>query len=388
MAPVPQEKDGLLAKKEISFCPFFFRLLTKDIIGGGNGGAKLWTRVEGKNADLTRVFFFSFTVDLTTVKRAVVGGLTNTGVGRGLVGPPPYPTHSQACSIYINESNKAHPHIHTQVPDLYFSCHFSCRANNLLPPPTPCLAGSLTMESGSSIDLSPLDLVAAILQGKADASSLLSLTRSTVSDGNGDLLVLLATSAALLVGLVAALVWRRSAAARTAEPPKPLLAKKEAEPEVDDGKRKVTVFFGTQTGTAEGFAKVGRLFMTSLPFLFVILRKLSLIFIFFRLQAFAEEAKARYEKAAFRILDLVICLFLTCLRPCELCDFWDRLGFLWCFLGWLCGRRWWVRREDEGGDFGLLLPSDVNYLEFLWFCVFDSFLDNLFCPGLIGWWWI
>nr|A0A7T9QPQ1.1 RecName: Full=Piperic acid synthase CYP719A37; AltName: Full=Cytochrome P450 719A37; Short=PnCYP719; AltName: Full=NADPH--cytochrome P450 reductase; Short=CPR; Short=P450R [Piper nigrum]QQS74307.1 cytochrome reductase 1 [Piper nigrum] len=131
------------------------------------------------------------------------------------------------------------------------------------------------MESGSSIDLSPLDLVAAILQGKADASSLLSLTRSTVSDGNGDLLVLLATSAALLVGLVAALVWRRSAAARTAEPPKPLLAKKEAEPEVDDGKRKVTVFFGTQTGTAEGFAK-----------------------------AFAEEAKARYEKAAFRILDL------------------------------------------------------------------------------------
>lgn len=58
MAPVPQEKDGLLAKKEISFCPFFFRLLTKDIIGGGNGGAKLWTRVEGKNADLTRVFFF------------------------------------------------------------------------------------------------------------------------------------------------------------------------------------------------------------------------------------------------------------------------------------------------------------------------------------------
>lgn len=177
------------------------------------------------------------------------------------------------------------------------------------------------MESGSSIDLSPLDLVAAILQGKADASSLLSLTRSTVSDGNGDLLVLLATSAALLVGLVAALVWRLSAAARTAEPPKPLLAKKEAEPEVDDGKRKVTVFFGTQTGTAEGFAKVGRLFMTSLPFLFVILRKLSLIFIFFRLQAFAEEAKARYEKAAFRILDLVICLFLTCLRPCELCDF-------------------------------------------------------------------
>lgn len=88
-------------------------------------------------------------------------------------------------------------------------------------------------------------------------------------------LAIVTTFIAVLIGLVA-FRWSRSGSQkpRSFEPPKPLIVK-EPEPEADDGKKKVTIFFGTQTGTAEGFAK-----------------------------AMAEEAKARYEKAVFRVVDL------------------------------------------------------------------------------------
>lgn len=95
---------------------------------------------------------------------------------------------------------------------------------------------------------------------------------------NRELMMILSTSVALLIGCVLMLLWRRSSSqksAKVSEFPKPLVVKTELEPEIDDGKKKVTIFYGTQTGTAEGFAK-----------------------------ALAEEASVRYEKATFKVIDL------------------------------------------------------------------------------------
>lgn len=72
--------------------------------------------------------------------------------------------------------------------------------------------------------------------------------------------VVLTTSLAVIVGLVA-FFWKRSG--DRGRETKPVVVPKqfnslaeEEEVEFDPSKVKVTVFFGTQTGTAEGFAKV------------------------------------------------------------------------------------------------------------------------------------
>ncbi|MFX6572675.1 flavodoxin family protein, partial [Acinetobacter baumannii] len=96
---------------------------------------------------------------------------------------------------------------------------------------------------------------------------------------NKDFMMLLTTSIALIIGYVVLLVWRRakrSAKKNAMQPPKLAVPKVVQEPEeVDDGTKKVSIFYGTQTGTAEGLAK-----------------------------AFGEEAKARYQQAKFNIIDL------------------------------------------------------------------------------------
>ncbi|EYU20907.1 hypothetical protein ABFS82_11G025000 [Erythranthe guttata] len=135
--------------------------------------------------------------------------------------------------------------------------------------------------------LSALDVVAAIFKGvKLDSSNGSSESASSASSAvvamlmeNRNLVMVLTTSFAVLVGCAVVLAWRRtggSAKKKQVEPSKLQVEKAAAEAaEIDDGKKKVSVFFGTQTGTAEGFAK-----------------------------AFAEEAKARYQEANFKVIDL------------------------------------------------------------------------------------
>lgn len=112
--------------------------------------------------------------------------------------------------------------------------------------------------------LSPLDFIAAILKGDYSDGQL-----EAASPGmamlleNRDLVMVLTTSVAVLIGCVVVLAWRRTAGSATKkqfEPPKLVVPKAAELEEVDDDKPKVSIFFGTQTGTAEGFAKVKKLF--------------------------------------------------------------------------------------------------------------------------------
>lgn len=141
------------------------------------------------------------------------------------------------------------------------------------------------MES-DSIKISPFDLVTAILKGRVFDQSNMSESGDSsplppslaMLLENRELLMLLTTSVAVLIGCVVVFVWRRSSSQKSVksfEAPKITVPKFEPPVEVDDGKKKVTIFFGTQTGTAEGFAK-----------------------------ALMEEAKVRYDKAVFKVIDL------------------------------------------------------------------------------------
>lgn len=99
-----------------------------------------------------------------------------------------------------------------------------------------------------------------------------------VSIGGETAVVLLTTSLAVVIGLLVFVLRRsgdRSKEVKPAVVPKAVEVEDEEEA-VDPGKVKVTVFFGTQTGTAEGFAK-----------------------------SLAEEIRARYEKkAVVKVVDL------------------------------------------------------------------------------------
>ncbi|CAN1341012.1 NADPH--cytochrome P450 reductase [Linum perenne] len=73
------------------------------------------------------------------------------------------------------------------------------------------------------------------------------------------LLLILTTSIAVIVGLVVFLWKRSSDRGKDVKPPvvfpTPSSRKEEEDESALSGKTKLTVFYGTQTGTAEGFAK-------------------------------------------------------------------------------------------------------------------------------------
>ncbi|KAG4970107.1 hypothetical protein JHK85_036528 [Glycine max] len=118
------------------------------------------------------------------------------------------------------------------------------------------------MQDSGSMKISPLDLMSAIIKGKLDPSNVSSSSSNAAAAvllENRQFLMLLTTSVAVLVGCFVVFIWRRSSSpkAKPLEPPKRVIEKL-PEIEVDDGTKK----------------------------------------------AIAEEAKARYDKATFRVVDM------------------------------------------------------------------------------------
>lgn len=113
----------------------------------------------------------------------------------------------------------------------------------------------------NSIKVSPLDLMSALLKGNFEQlnASFEDSSAAALIVENREVLMFVTTSIAVLIGCAFLFIWKKSNGGKSSkvvsELPKPLILKDD-DVEVDDGKKKVTVFFGTQTGTAEGFAKV------------------------------------------------------------------------------------------------------------------------------------
>jgi hypothetical protein len=82
--------------------------------------------------------------------------------------------------------------------------------------------------------------------------------------------LLIGVSVGVIFLCLSFLLWRQSSSSKGSKvsaqlTPKQVIEETPLEEVEDDGTKKVTILFGTQTGTAEGFAKVSVLYTNSLP---------------------------------------------------------------------------------------------------------------------------